>query len=227
MIMTRGFLRTARPASGACLALCAMLPVVASAQADLSVVAIARPVSGCALAGTENVGIRLFNYGAALTAGTSFDVSYTINAGAPVTELIVLASTLLPDSTYDYTFVTQADLSVPGAYAFDATVSIPGDINPANDAFTGYEVVNTAPSDGGTLTGPASPATSGTLTLSGATGDVVQWEESEDGGQRWFALANTTTTQDFADLRTPTEFRVRVRNGACADAVSNGVSVTP
>ncbi|MCK6648789.1 MAG: hypothetical protein L6Q66_03950, partial [Bacteroidia bacterium] len=71
---------------------------------DVSVTAITQPVSGCALTATENVTIRMFNFGPTLTAGTSFNVSYTINAGAPVTELLTLGSNVLTNSTFTYTF---------------------------------------------------------------------------------------------------------------------------
>lgn len=205
----------------------ALMPGIAAAQVDLSTTAIVQPASGCALSNAEMVSINLFNYGSALPSGTSFNVEYVINAGAPVVELATLSAPLLGNSTFAYTFTTPADLSAPGTYTFDASVSLPGDVNPTNDAYSGYFVNNDAPTVGGTLSGPSSPGTSGTLTLSGATGDVVQWEESEDGGLRWNALANTTESQEFAGLRTPTGFRVRVRSGGCADAVSNTVTVTP
>jgi hypothetical protein len=199
----------------------------ASAQ-DLAVVEIEAPRDGCALGATENVSLSLFNYGPNLPAGSSFNVSYSINAGAPATEFVVLGSTLLANSRFDYTFTTPADLSVPGTYTIDATVNLRGDFNPSNDAYTGYHVVNTSPRVAGTLVGPAPPSTSGTLTLGGSTGPIAQWEESVDGGLRWFALANTSTTQDFADLRTPTKFRVRMQGAPCGpDVLSNVVVVSP
>lgn len=198
-----------------------------AAAQDLSVVAITAPQGGCALGSSENVTIRLFNYDASLPAGTAFNVAYTINAGAPVTEMVVLGSSLLRNSAFTYTFTTPADLSIPGMYTFGASVNLPGDINPANNGYGGWIATNTAPSVGGMLVGPGAPSASGTLTLSGETGDVVQWEESDDGGQRWFALANTTTSQDYAGLRAPAQFRVRVRNSPCADAVSNVATASP
>ncbi|MEO7755745.1 MAG: hypothetical protein ABIS07_04160, partial [Dokdonella sp.] len=88
-------------------------------------------------------------------------------------------------------------------------------------------VTTSAASDGGTAAGPGTPAASGTLTLSGYTGSIVQWEESDDGGLRWFVLANTQSTQDYADLRAPAQFRARVQNGQCAAVVSNAVTVSP
>ncbi len=202
------------------------------AQNDLSVTAITAPVSGCALTATENVTIRLFNFGANLPAGTTFNVTYTINAGGPVTELVTLGSPLLTNSNFNYTFTTQANLSVPGTYTFDATVSIGGDINPTNNAFTGYSVTNTAPSNGGTITGPASvciSGNSGVLTLSGHVGNVVRWEYSIDGGSTWINLSNTTTTQAYNNLTDPTLYRAVVQNGGCAPATSaiHSIAIDP
>jgi hypothetical protein len=198
----------------------------ANAQ-DLSVVAFAAPQAGCALGNSEIVTIRLFNYGSNLPAGSAFNVTYTINAGAPTTESVMLAATLLENSTFTYTFATPANLSTPGTYTLGATVWLPGDINPLNDAYPGWIVGNMAPSVGGAISAPGTPGSSGTLTLNSVVGDVLQWEESDDGGLRWYALANTTTTQAYADLRAPAQFRARVRNAPCAEALSNIVTVSP
>ena len=210
------------------LALAVALTGAAHANAqDLSTVAVAAPQSGCALGSSETVTVRLFNYGSNMPAGMTFNVAYTVNAGAPVVETAVLGSTLLMNSTFTYTFATPANLAVPGTYTLDATVSLPGDINPANNAYTGWIVTNAAASAGGAISAPGAPGSSGTLSLNGAIGDVVQWEESDDGGLRWYALANATTTQDYAGLRAPAQFRARVRNAPCAEALSNTVTVSP
>lgn len=204
------------------------LSVTAFAQ-DLSVIAITEPVSGCALTANESVTIRIFNFGPNLPAGTSFNVSYTINAGGPVTENVVLGSTLLTNSTLNYTFITPADLSIAGTYTFTATVSIAGDINPSNDAFTGYQVTNTAASVGGTVAGGTNvciSGNSGVLTLSGHTGNVLQWERSTDGGNTWFSISNTTTSQSYLNLTVPTQFRAQVQNGGCTPANSSIASMT-
>lgn len=200
---------------------------VARAQ-DLAVIAVTQPVGGCAPSGSTSVTLRLFNYAQNLPAGTSFNLSYTINAGAPITELVVLGSPLLTNSTFTYTFTTQADLTVPGTYTLDASVSIAGDVNPTNNAYVGYVVTYVAPSVAGTLSGPGAPSASGTLTLVGSSGAIAQWEESDDGGQRWYALANEGTSQDYAGLRASTQFRVRVAGAPCGpDVLSNVVTVSP
>lgn len=200
-----------------------MLSFSALAQ-DLSVINIISPVSGCALTANENVTIRIFNFGPNLPAGTTFNVSYTINAGTPVTELVTLSSVLLTNSTLNYTFTTQANLTTPGVYSFDGSVSIAGDINPTNNAFTGYNVTSTAASVGGTISGPASvciTGNSGAVTLAGNTGNVTRWEYSTDGGVTWFTLSNTTNTQSFTDLNTQTLYRAVVQNGSCTPATSS------
>ncbi|MBI3509963.1 MAG: gliding motility-associated C-terminal domain-containing protein [Bacteroidetes bacterium] len=201
----------------------------AYSQNDLSVTNITAPVSGCALSATENVTIKIFNFGNDLPAGTIFNVSYNINAGPPVTETITLAAILLQNSTYTYTFATQANLSVPGVYVFNASVALAGDINASNDAFNGYSVTNTAPSVGGTVSGGTNVCISGnagTLTLAGNTGSVLRWEYSTDGGATWINISNTTTSQSYLNLVVPTLYRAVVQNGACATANSTIASMT-
>jgi gliding motility-associated-like protein len=201
---------------------------IAIAQ-DLSVTNITAPVSGCALTATENVTIKVFNFGPTLMAGSTFNVSYTINGGAPVTELVTLAANLATNSTLTYTFTTQANLSAGGAYLFASTVTIAGDVNPSNDAFSGYTVTNTTASVGGTVAGGTNVCTgsnSGNLTLSGQTGSVLNWEYSTDGGGTWISISNTTTTQSYLNLTVPTQYRAQVQNGTCTSATSSIASMT-
>lgn len=205
----------------------------ARAQNDLSLAApfgtIQSPVSGCSLTSTENVTVRIFNFGNTLPAGTSFNVSYNVNAGLPVVEMVVLGSTLLSNSAFTYTFVTQANLSIPGSYTLDATVSLAGDINPVNDAFTNYPVGNSAASVGGTISGSTTACASGNsgaLTLSSQTGSVIRWEYSNDNGNTWYYISNTTTTQNYSNLKTTTQYRAVVKNGDCSIAFSSMATIT-
>jgi gliding motility-associated-like protein len=198
-----------------------------SAQ-DLSVIAIPAPVSGCGLTSTQAVTIRIFNYGPNLPAGSSFNVSYTINAGVPVVELLTLSSNMLTNSTLNYTFTTTANLSVPGIYEFDATVSIAGDINPTNNAFDDYFVTSTGPSVGGTISGPSSvciSGNSGLLTLTGNTGSILRWEVSTDGGSSWVTLSNTTANQPYNNISVPTQYRAVVQNGGCTPVNSSIIAI--
>ena len=70
----------------------------------------------------------------------------------------------------------------------------------------------------GTVSGPGLVCElnpSGTLTVSGNPGNVVQWEYSTDSGATWNTINNTTTTENFNNLTDPTWFRVLSEDGVC------------
>ena len=69
-------------------------------------------------------------------------------------------------------------------------------------------------------------ANSGTLQLSGYTGDIDYWEYSDDGGTSWNTIANTTDSYSFTNLSTTNYFRVIVKSGVCSTDTSNTVVVT-
>ncbi|MBL7900054.1 MAG: hypothetical protein JNJ99_16050, partial [Crocinitomicaceae bacterium] len=83
---------------------------------------------------------------------------------------------------------------------------------------------------GGTTSGGTTPAcqgaNSGTISLSGKTGNVLQWEFSTDGGATWTVIANTATTNPYLNLTTTTRFRALVQSGVCAPAYSTQRIIT-
>jgi hypothetical protein len=95
---------------------------------DLAVLALVSPVTGPEL-GMEDVTINIFNFGTA--AQSNFDVYYTIDGGAPVTETV--SATINGGESYEYTFIQQADLSAYGIYVIEACTDLVGDENPDND----------------------------------------------------------------------------------------------
>ncbi len=201
---------------------------IASAQ-DVSVIAITAPVSGCSLSAASSVTISVRNVGLTDLSAVPFDLSYTINGGAAVTDFAVSFASFASNTTVSYTFTTPANLSVPGSYTFTAYSTLATDINTTNDAVTGYIVTSTAPSVGGTVAGGTNVCTgsnSGSLTLSGHTGSVLNWEYSTDGGTTWIAISNTTTTQSYLNLTVPTQYRALVQNGICAATTSSAASMT-
>ncbi len=189
-----------------------------SAQ-DAAVIDIIAPTSGCALTNSETVTIKIFNYGPDIV--TPFNVQYTIDGGPPVTD--VVGTTIFQNSTLIFTFSTPADLSVTGPHTIVAYTQLPGDVNPTNDAFT-VNIQNDAPSVGGTVAPAAatvcSGANGGTLTLSGETGAVQNWEYSTDGGNTWVNIVNTGTTQNYSNITITTRYRAVVKSGICASANS-------
>jgi gliding motility-associated-like protein len=76
----------------------------------------------------------------------------------------------------------------------------------------------------GTIGGGASTCASnatGTLTLTGNTGSVVQWESSTDEGATWVNIINTTNGENYASLSQTTWYRALIEGGACADKYSD------
>jgi hypothetical protein len=98
---------------------------------DIGVLSIASPQDGLVLTATEHVQLQIMNYG--LVAQSNFDVSYTINGGAAVTETVT--ATVNPGSIYTYTFSATENFSVAGVYSFTATTTLAGDQNTANDSY--------------------------------------------------------------------------------------------
>lgn len=214
--------RAGRRRGGRCpiallLALGCAMPVSAH---DLSTIALLTPRSGCALGDAESVSIRNVNYGTAMPGASIFSMSYTINGGTPVTETVFMGNGIPPNGTMTYVFPTTADLSAPGDYLIDARITVPGDTNPGNDALGAQPLTNWAPTVGGSVSALPGPVSAGTLTLSGQTGAIVEWQQSLDG-ERWRSLENTTSTQAFSGIAQTAHFRVLVRNGLCAPAFSD------
>ncbi|MDP2386040.1 MAG: gliding motility-associated C-terminal domain-containing protein [Bacteroidota bacterium] len=195
---------------------------------DVAVINITAPSSGCNLTATENVVVRIFNYGPTDLSGVNIPVSYSVN-GVPIPAETANFPSFLQNSTVTYTFTAVADLSAPASYTIDATTSLAGDINTTNDAFTGYTVTNTAPSVGGTVSGGTNvciTGNAGNLTLAGHTGNVLNWEYSTDGGSTWINISNTTTSQSYSNLTVQTQYRANVQNGSCTTASSTASTIT-
>ncbi len=96
---------------------------------DVGVIEILEPISGEGL-GNETVIVRIENFGAA--PQSNFDVSYTVDGGAAVTENVV--GPVGPGATIDYSFTTTADLSTEGSYEFVATTELAADADTSNDS---------------------------------------------------------------------------------------------
>jgi Subtilase family/Secretion system C-terminal sorting domain len=105
---------------------------------DLSLDAITAPVSGrqftsSALPAAAPVSIRIKNLDDLATSG-SFDVSYTINGGAPVIQTI--SPVIAPNGLYDHTFTIPANLGSFGNYTIAASVTKAGDGISSNNSKT-------------------------------------------------------------------------------------------
>lgn len=179
-------------------------------------------------------------------AALVFSVSPCINAAGTITASITTApsgayfryilknssGTVLQQSatinalTYDFTGLT------PGDYIVDIR---------ADEACSGPRVALNfslvvcclTPSVGGTLTTTAtqplcSTANSGTIYLSGNTGNPVRWETSTNGGTSWTTINSTATTLNFTNVANNQKYRAVVNSGFanCLDSVSNVLTLT-
>ncbi len=100
---------------------------------DMTVLAIKNPVTSPDLTSSEAITVSIKNEGSEPQSG--FDITYTINDGAPVTENI--GTTLIgPNQIYEYTFNSTADLSVAGPYEIVVSTNLNDDLAPENDSYT-------------------------------------------------------------------------------------------
>jgi hypothetical protein len=149
--------------------------VASTLAADAGIIAVTAPNSGCVLTNQETVTVTVKNYGT--TAQSNIPVSYRINNGTPVNE--IMAGPLAPNTSASYSFTTKANLSTLGTYSLEASTNLTGDLAPTNDAMTRSIVLSAAPavptiSSGGTTT----LCTGGSVTLTAAsatTGATYQW----------------------------------------------------
>jgi hypothetical protein len=103
-----------------------------------------------------------------------------------------------------------------------------GGCTPANSSSV-LITVNPAPV-GGTVSGTAtvcSGSSPGTLTLSGHSGTISNWQSNSGSG--WINVTNTTTTYNPGNLTVTTSFRAILTSGTCTPdtSVAHTVTVTP
>ena len=81
----------------------------------------------------------------------------------------------------------------------------------------------------GSVTADATVCTgsnSGTLTLSGHTGNIVRWESSIDNFVTIVTIANITTSQAYSNITQTTKYRAVVQSGTCTSANSSPATIT-
>ncbi len=88
-----------------------------------------------------------------------------------------------------------------------------------------------ATSVGGTVTGSTavcSGINSGTVSVSGKTGNVTDWEYSTDGGATWTTVSptNATTSLTYTNLTQTTQYRAVVVSGVCSADRSSAATIT-
>lgn len=152
--------------------------------------------------------------------------AFTLNANVPV---IGTGKWTLVSSQTGVTFVDDTDphttangLVAGQTYQFKWTIT-----SCSLSTQSTVTVINSSPSNGGSITGPAQvcSGSSGDITLSGYTGNILYWETSLDGVSNWIQVANTTNTFHYTNLTVKTWFRAVVQSGNCSTATSLSLPV--
>lgn len=103
-----------------------------------------------------------------------------------------------------------------------------GTCDPATSAPIAITVNNTTVA--GAVTGSlsvCSSANSGTVTLTGHTGNILGWQASTDGfTSNIVPIANTTNSQAFSNLTQNTQYRAVVQNGSCTASNSTPATIS-
>lgn len=201
---------------------------IAEAQTNLSVSNFFAGADGCALSANRNVSVGLENVGSTDLSNVAFNLSYTINGGAAVTDFGITISSLPAGQTYTYNFSTSANLSAPGPYNFVCYVSgLAGDADQSND--TTFTTVTNKASVGGAVTASDTVCegiNTGTLNLGPHTGNVLRWESSLNG-TNWTNIGNAgSTSYTYNNLADTTYYRVIVKNLTCPIDSSSYAKIT-
>lgn len=164
---------------------------------DVAIQALLAPGSGslpqCQASATTPVVITVRNNG--MSAASNIPVSFSVNGGAAVNE--VVAGPIPAGGTSNYTFTGTANLGAPGNYTIDVWVSFPSDGNQFNDSLQGVATIVSSTSQGLPVTqnfetftncGTSSNCEAGTCALGNGwsnvmnlDGDDIDWRV-DDGG---------------------------------------------
>jgi len=161
---------------------------------------------------TPTISGTLYTWTAVLTSGTS-TIGFsnnTIPTTGPIAQTITNSSTANAIVTYTITPVLNGCVGV----TFTSVITVyPG----------------TTPGTVGSAATVCSGSNSGTLTLTGSTGNVVRWESSVSPFSTWNNITNILTTQNYLNLTQSTRYRAVVQSGtggSCSQVATNAVLIT-
>ncbi|TND08437.1 MAG: hypothetical protein FD123_2233 [Bacteroidetes bacterium] len=168
---------------------------------DIGASVLVAPVSGNCYTATQQVTVRITNFGgspidfsvnnATVTANVTGQVTATINFTL-VDNSLNGNVPLAVGATVDVP-VGTINMSAAGTYTFNAFTTVSGDGNALNDAMA---AVNISYQPGTVVVSPGSvcQGSSTTMTLSGNTSTSIQWQMSTDGGNTWTNIVGATAS---------------------------------
>ncbi|MBL0357018.1 MAG: Ig-like domain-containing protein [Chitinophagaceae bacterium] len=162
------------------------------------------------------------------TVCTGSDAMFVVVASAGVDPLLYQwrkGGIDIPGETSDTLKIIGATAADAGNYSVEIT-GIAGCIT----SFSSVVALTVNPlSVGGTVnasTAVCNAANTGTLNLTGQTGNVIHWEFSTDGGLNWSPIVNTTTSLTYNNLTVETMYRAVVQSGVCVPDSSAAATIS-
>ena len=167
------------------------LTVYVDQSTDAAITEITAPTHGdystCALTNAEQIKINILNNGGA--AISNFEVSYTINGGAAVTETVT--ASVAPAQTYEYTFTQTADLSTVGTYTIAASINLTGDEVAANN--------------------------NANMSITNGDAKITIHALTDNGGNQTWTITNTNTSTVVAERTNGWQWNIEVNDYVCVD----------
>jgi PKD repeat protein len=122
---------------------------------------------------------------------------------------------------------TASGLQAGNAYTFRWTITGAASCSPKTDDVS---ISVDLPSNGGTAvaTTPTvcAGSNSGNISITGHTGNVIEWQSSTNNFTTFTTIASTATSIPYLNLTTTTQYRAVVRNGTCGPAFSTVATIT-
>ena len=179
-------------------------------------------VAGVTVAAGATIVVVVHNIDSGVAAGAYTLTVGGINSAAPVEYSINNGTTWQATNSFGGLIGGNYNLkarTVGGGTCIASYASNPVAISIPIDGTAGGVVIG---SNNAVCTG----INTGTLTLSGHTGDVLRWESSTDNFLTINTISNTTISNTFNNLSAITKYRAVVRNGGCATANSLAASIS-
>jgi hypothetical protein len=101
---------------------------------DVGISSINTPFTTCEFMNNEELNITILNNSEdTLLTNETIDVSYSLNGGIAINEIITLAADFLPGTTVDYSFTSTLNLTTATTHNIEVSCAYPNDVNVAND----------------------------------------------------------------------------------------------
>ncbi|MFZ1369181.1 MAG: hypothetical protein WAR78_02300, partial [Ferruginibacter sp.] len=167
---------------------------------DLRATNLVNPTVKNCYSTTETVTIQIQNNSSVTHDFSVNPVTVTTNVTGTVTQTltaVVNSGTLGAGLTLDVPMLTTLNMTTTGVYTFNAYTTVSGDINTGNDSMPPVNRTKVLLAAGTVSASPTQYCITGgtpTLTVTGATGGDLQWQQSITAGSGFTDIPGATTS---------------------------------